>query len=153
FLELARACCENTVESAELRLSTGEIGGACLDVLFASGEQLVGVRTIGIGLGRPIAAGAHAVPAVGSGLGPAPPAVRASVLDLELACGDLDRTLAQLALQIRELGELLVAKPLALLSEVAGESKHLVTLELSGAADVPVVSLPRVLVWLHLQGI
>jgi hypothetical protein len=93
------------------------------------------------------------VPPFGPELGLAPLDVRASVFDLELACGDLARTVAQLALQIRELGELLVAKPLALLGEVAGESKHLVTLELNGAADVPVVSLPRVLVRLHVHGI
>src|SRR5262249_8197803 len=153
LLELTRTRCENAVQLSELRLASGQVGGSGLDVLFASREQLFRVRMIGVELGRPIATEAQAVPPFGPELRLAPLDVSARVFDLELARGDLDRTLAQLALQIRQLRELLVAKPLALLGEVAGEAKHLVALELSGAADVPVVALPRVLVRLHLHGI
>jgi hypothetical protein len=121
--------------------------------LLASREQLFRVRAIGVDLGRSLAAKAEAVPALGSELGFAPFDVGTRVFDLELPRGDLDRTVAQLALQIRELGELLVAKPLALLGKVPRQPKDLVTLELGRAADVPVVSLPRVFVWFHLHGI
>ena len=152
LLQIARSPSEDAVELAELRLARCERCGPGLDVHLTPRQQLFRIRLVGVGLrAGALAAEAKAVSPLAAKLRFAP--FDSRVFDLELARGDLDRTLAQLALQVGELGELLVAKPLALLGEVTREPKYLVAFEVGGACEVPVVALPRVLVRLHLQGI
>ena len=154
LLQIARSPSEDAVELAELRLARGERCCPGLDVHLTPRQQLFRIRLVGVGLrDGALAAEAKAVSPLAAKLRLAPFDVDSRVFDLELARGDLDRTLAQLALQVGELGELLVAKPLALLGEVTREPKYLVAFEVGGACEVPVVALPRVLVRLHLQGI
>ena len=93
------------------------------------------------------------MPALAPRLGLAPVELCARAFDVELARRDLRSTLAQLPLQLVELGELHRTQVLALFGEMSRQPEHLVALHLGSGAEVPVVALPGVFVRLHLQGI
>ena len=78
---------------------------------------------------------------------------RLAPFDLELPRSDVGGARAELTLEIRQLGEILVPEPLVLLGEVPGESQHLVAVRV--LRGDPFVALPRVgrLVRRHLQAI
>ena len=152
-VQLGRPLREHGVELSQLLLPRCEVGGARLEVGLAAAEQLLRVRVIRIDLRRRLAPEPKPVPAFAAQLRLAAVELRRRLLDLELAGRNLRRALAQLALELAQLGELDCTQMLALLREMSREPEDFVALELGGRADIPVVALPGVLVRLHLQGI
>src|SRR5262249_20323380 len=141
-LELAREQCRLAL--GELSILRLEHAGVLLDLGLAPREQLLGVRVVLVDEGR-LFGPAKAKRAFGRLL---LVEVARPPLDLELPARDVGGALAERALQILELDEVLAALSFALRRQPARELQHLLAARL---AVLPAGVLPGVFGPLHAQ--
>ena len=125
ILELELACAQGRLALGEVALARDELIEPLLDLVLAPRTEFFGVRTIGLVDPRALAA-----PQAERATALVQPRVEclevpASPLDLELATGHVGRALAEGALQLFQLDELLCALVLALLGQPPREAEQL----------------------------
>jgi len=154
FFEVACASCQFCVALVNRALACGEVGVSALDVGLAACDELFRIRAIRFGRRRSLATEPQVTP-TGAFARLVRDQVRFSPLDLELAGRDAGCAIAKLALEVVELGKLLVAQARMLLRQLPREPEDLLAVRL--LRGDPVVAIPAVVdpvvVLPHLQGI